>query len=285
MSNQDIKMTMTYEFITPEMAESLLETNTNNRKISKGTVQAYTNDILNNNWDESVGVAISIDENGVLRDGQHRLTAIVQAGKGIHTWVCRNVSSNGIYGNNRRRSNSDQISILRTDFESVYKSTRYISVARAIIDHNTQKMFTRRTVTAKEIIDFTDNHKAVLDEFFLRMPQNTIAKISLAVVYLSMFMAYVDGVNIEDLLSFYEILCSGMSTKPEEFPIIAYRNYLKDTSGIGTTQLEICRCQYAIKKYLTGFCIKRSIAPKDLIYPFPFEEEKPIDEKIKECSE
>ena len=285
MSNQDIKMTMTYEYITPEIAETMLESNTNNRKISNGTVQAYVNDILNGNWDESVGVAISIDENGVLRDGQHRLTAIVQAGKGIHTWVCRNVSSNGIYDNNRRRSNSDQISILRTDFESVYKSTRYISVARAIIDHNTQKMFTRRTVTAKEIIDFTDNHKAVLDEFFLNIPQSSVPKISLAVVHLSMFMAYVDGVTIENLMNFYDVLCSGMSTRQEEFPVIAYRNYLKDTSPVNTTQLEICRCQYAIKKYLTGSCIKRSIAPKDLIYPFPFEEEKPIDEKIKECSE
>lgn len=273
MNNSEMKMTMTYEFITPEMAESLLETNTNNRKISKGTVQAYTNDILNNNWDESVGVAVSIDENGVLRDGQHRLTAIVQAGVGIHTWVCRNVSSDGIYDNNRKRSNSDQISILRAEFDNVYKSTRYISVARAIISHNSQKIVSRRVVTPKEIIDFTETHKTILDEFFLNMPQHSVSKISLAVVYLSMFMAYVDGVNIEDLLSFYEILCSGMSTKPEEFPIIAYRNYLKDTSGIGTTQLEICRCQYAIKKYLTGSCVKRSVAPKDLIYPFPFEKD------------
>ena len=268
-----MNMTMSYELITPEIAANLLETNSNNRKISAGTVQAYASDILNNNWDETVGVAISIDENGVLRDGQHRLSAIVQAGIGIHTWVCRNVSSDGIYDNNRKRSNSDQISILRTDFENVYKATRYICIARALIAHNSPGG-NRRTVTPKEIIDFTDQHKEVLDGFFLNMPQVTVPKISIAVVYLGMFMAYVDGVNIDDIASFYDILCTGMSVKQEEFPIIAYRNYLKDSSNVTTTLPEICRCQYAIKKYLTGSCVKRSIAPKDLIYPFPFENRK-----------
>ena len=267
------KMVMTYEFITPEIAAALLETNSENRKISRGTVQAYMQDILSGNWDETVGVAISIDENGVLRDGQHRLTAIVESGVGIHTWVCRNVSSDGIYDNNRKRTNADQISIMRSDFDNVYKSPRYISVARAIIVYNDNKIFNRRTVTPKEIIDFTEEHKKDLDGFFLNVPQTSIAKISLAVVHLALFMAFMDGVDIEDILAFYDVLCSGMSTKPEEFPIIAYRNYLKDAGVVTTTQLEIGRCQYALKKYLTKSCTKRNISPKELIYPFPYGEE------------
>ncbi len=265
-------MTMNYEFITPEMAADLLETNTENRRISKGTVTAYVQDILSGNWDESVGVAISIDENGVLRDGQHRLTAIVQAGIGIHTWVCRNVSNDGIYDNNRKRSNVDQISIMRTDLDNVYKTTRYISVARTIINNNTTPA-ARRAVTPKEIINFTDNHKEDLDGFFLNIPQTSIPKISLAVVHLALFMAYMCGVDIDDILSFYDVLCSGMSTKQEEFPIIAYRNYLKDSSNVPSTNMEIGRCQYALKKYLTKSCTKRSVSPKDLIYPFPYKKE------------
>lgn len=269
-----MNMTMTYEFISPEVAADLLETNNENRRLSKGTVQAYAQDILAGNWDESVGVAISIDENGVLRDGQHRLAAIVEAGVGIHTWVCRNVSSDGIYDNNRKRSNSDQISIMRADFDNVYKTTRYISVARTIIANTVGTTGGRRPVTPKEIIDFTEEHKEDLDGFFLNMPQTTVAKISLAVVHLALFMAYMDGVSIEDILSFYEVLCSGMSTRPEEFPIIAYRNYLKDTTSAWTTHIEIGRCQYALKKYLSGSCTKRTISPKELIYPFPFVEGK-----------
>ena len=266
-------MTMTYEIITPEKASDLLETNTENRKISKGTVEAYANDMLAGNWDESVGVAISIDKDGVLRDGQHRLSAIVQSGVSIRMWVCRNVSNDGIYDNNRKRSNSDQISILRSDFENVYKSNRYISVARAIIINNSNPGINRRAVTPKEIIDFTEAHKEDLDGFFLNVPQTTVPKISMAVVHLSLYMAYIAGVDISDIVDFYDILCTGMSTRPEEFPVIAYRNYLKDSSGVSTTHIEIARCQYALKKYLTGSCVKRSISPKELIWPFPYKKE------------
>lgn len=262
----ETKMTMNYELITPERAETLLETNTENRKISPGTIQAYVSDMLSGNWDETVGDAISIDEEGILRNGQHRLTAIVQSGVSLHMWVCRNVSKDGIYDNNRKRSNSDQISIICSDLESVYKSTRYISIARALILKGKE----RRTVTPKEIIDFTKAHKDDLDGFFLNISQNTFPKVSLAVVHLSLFMAYMGGVDIDSILDYYEVLCSGMSVKPEEFPIISYRNYLKDHSGINTTQIEIGRCQYSLKKYLTGSCARRQMSPKKLIYPFPY---------------
>lgn len=264
------KMTMTYELITPEIAQELLETNTENRKISRGTVEAYASDMLSGNWDETVGSSLSLDSNNILRDGQHRLLAIVMSGVSVHMWVCRNVSSDGIYDNNRKRSNADQITIMRSDFDNVYKSSRYISVARAIITHNSNN--SRRAVTPKELIDFTDLHKEDLDGFFLNIPQASVAKISLAVVHLALFMAYMDDVDIEDIIQFYDILCSGMSTRPEEFPIIAYRNYLKDaySGSIFTTSNEIARCQYALKKYLTKSCTKRTMSPKELIYPFPF---------------
>lgn len=269
-------MTMTYEFINPEKAEMLLQSNSANRKISRGTVNSYARDIINGNWDESVGVAISIDENGVLRDGQHRLAAIIQANKGIHTWVCRNVSANGIYDNNRKRRASDQIAILKPDLDLVYRSTRYISIARVLINQNFNEKgaWDRSRITPKDVIDFTEKHKDELDGFFLNIPQTSVPKIALAVVHLALFLAYANGVDINIILDFYDILCSGMSTKPEEFPIIAYRNYLKDSQGAIVVKSEVCRCQYALMKYISKDCVKRSIAPKELIYPFPWSKQK-----------
>lgn len=257
-------MTQTYEFITPEEAARYLATNPENRTISDGTVQAYMSDINNNNWTEKTGDGISIDENGILRNGQHRLLAIVKSGIGVRMWVCRGVSSKGIYDNNRKRSNSDQVQILRTDFDNVYKSTRYIAVARALVTQG------RRKATPQEIINFTDKHKSKLDEFFLVVPQSPAPKVSRAVVYLSLFMAFCGGVTMKDILCFLRVLSTGMSTTPVEFPIIAYRNYLLDAQKVETTNEEIGRCQYALKNYLSGSCIRRSISPKKLIYPFPY---------------
>lgn len=265
-----MEMTMRYEFISPEKAKMLLEKNVNNRSISKSTVDAYTKDILAGNWDEKVGSAISIDKDGVLRDGQHRLMAVIRAGIGVRMWVCRNVSKSGIYDCNRKRNNADQISILRPDLEKVYRNGKYIAVARAIIGHNSHGGI-HNVVTPKEIVDFTNKHKKDLDGFFLRIPIVTVPKISIVTVHLSLFMAYVSGVDMEKILDFYEVLRIGMSTKQEDFPVIALRNYLKDHIIKSVNNSEICRVQYALKKYLTGSCTKKTFVPKELIYPYPYD--------------
>ena len=263
------KMTMNFELITPIIANRFLATNTNNRNISRKTVEAYAQDLLAGNWDESVGSAISIDENGILRDGQHRLTAIVETGVSVWMWVCRGVSSNGIYDNNRKRSSEDQVNILKPELEKVYKQQKYITVAKLIING-----FSRRPVTPKEIVDFTEKHKDELDGFFTRFPQHGTPKISITAVRLALYMAYANGVSMNKILDFYKVLCSGMSTKQEEFPIIAYRNYLKDSQGIYPIIPEVARCQYALKKYLTGSCIKRTVAPDKLLWPLPYQNTK-----------
>jgi hypothetical protein len=39
----------------------------------------------------------------------------------------------------------------------------------------------------------------------------------------------------------------------------------------------MARCQYALKKYLSKSCTKRSYAPKELLYPFPEDQNEEID--------
>lgn len=263
-------MTMTYEHITPEIAEKYLGKNLVNRKLSDVTVYAYMQDMLNGSWDDTTGDTISFDEHGNLVNGQHRLTAVAKSGHAIDVWVCRGASSTGIYDNNRKRSCSDQITILRPDFAPIYRTSKYISIAKAIIAYNTSPKRNRRPVTAKEVVAFTEAHMDDLNGYFLNMPQDKTPKISLAVVHLSLFMAFMGGVGIGDISKFYDVLRTGMSTCEEEFPIIAYRNYLKDTTGVTTTIAEISRCQYALKKYLTGSCAKQSRCPAELIWPFPW---------------
>jgi len=263
------KMTMSYELITPEVAESMLEKNaTNNRRISRGTVEVYARDMVNGDWDEDVGASISFDENGILRDGQHRLCAIVKSGVAINTWVCRNVSADGIYDNNRKRSLRDQVLIMDDSLESIYYSSRYHAVAKAIIAR-----FDRRKIGAKEVVAFTKKHKEELDGFFLNIPHSTPPKVSVATVHLALFLAYHAGIGMNVINDFYEVLYSGMSTKPEDFPIIAYRNYLKDNDTRYTTIPEVARCQYALKKYISGSCTKRSVAQKALIWDLPWQED------------
>lgn len=74
---------MTY--VTPVMAADWLATkNEGNRRIRKDDVAMMTNQILNDRY-EPTHQGIGFYEDGMLADGQHRLTAIVNAGKGI--WI------------------------------------------------------------------------------------------------------------------------------------------------------------------------------------------------------
>jgi len=68
--------------ITKEKAEKLLSKNTENRKVSRHTLEFYKKQMLKGQWKQN-GESIVIDTNGVIKDGQHRLIAVSQTGVSI----------------------------------------------------------------------------------------------------------------------------------------------------------------------------------------------------------
>lgn len=84
-------ITFAVETITAEDAHKILmENNIDNRKVRAGAVKRYMNDFINNNWMVTCA-PIVFDENGVLRDGQHRLIAQFNSGATIMYLVVRGV--------------------------------------------------------------------------------------------------------------------------------------------------------------------------------------------------
>lgn len=77
--------------MTPEWAERLLATASDNRSISKNAVQAIARDIEGGRWQLN-GEAIKLDEEGNLVDGQHRLSACVLAAVPFETWLVEGLS-------------------------------------------------------------------------------------------------------------------------------------------------------------------------------------------------
>lgn len=83
-------VTHTRELVTPEKAKEYLAANCVNRKIRQDRVRALTRDILGDAWKET-HQGIAFDTEGKLIDGQHRLTAIVNANKAVYMDVARGV--------------------------------------------------------------------------------------------------------------------------------------------------------------------------------------------------
>lgn len=65
--------------IGPKEAQKLLDTNDNNRRPVKANLERITRSHIKGHW-KYLGDTIKIDEDGKLRDGQHRLLAIVESG-------------------------------------------------------------------------------------------------------------------------------------------------------------------------------------------------------------
>lgn len=72
--------------VTPDMARHWLHNNFANRRCDEGTVKAYARDILNGTW-VATHQGIAFNDRDELIDGQHRLRAIILAGRTVRMMV------------------------------------------------------------------------------------------------------------------------------------------------------------------------------------------------------
>lgn len=106
-------MIISLETITPAYAAELLKVNSNNRPIQKNHASSIAGAITRGEWKLN-GDAIRISKEGVLLDGQHRLTGVVIAGKEVEMMVVRGLDSsvfNTIDTGSKPRSAGDVLAI------------------------------------------------------------------------------------------------------------------------------------------------------------------------------
>src|SRR3982074_1534378 len=98
--------------ITPELAQEWLDRGGNNRKVTRRRIETMSAAIQRGEW-QLTGEAIKLDDEGRLRDGQHRLHAIVQAGIPVRSVVARGVSEDAfdVMDTGRSRNAADVLHI------------------------------------------------------------------------------------------------------------------------------------------------------------------------------
>jgi hypothetical protein len=79
--------------ITPKVAKKMLKQNKKNRALRDHTVLFYAEQMKNGQWQEN-GEAIIVDCNGVIKDGQHRLSAVIKADHTYNSVVVSGVHPN-----------------------------------------------------------------------------------------------------------------------------------------------------------------------------------------------
>ncbi|MFC8257483.1 hypothetical protein ACFUNF_07525 [Streptomyces sp. NPDC057291] len=99
--------------VSPELAAQWLTLNTNNRPLSKNTVQQLAAQIQRGEW-QLTHQGIAFDEDDVLIDGQHRLAAIVKAGTTVPVTVTHGVPRTAftVMDTGRKRTGRDALALI-----------------------------------------------------------------------------------------------------------------------------------------------------------------------------
>jgi len=98
--------------VTPPLAERWLRKNIVNRPLSKNWVANLAQRMIDGDWALN-GSSIVFDENGLLSDGQHRLSAVASSGVTIETIVTRGVKKDAFetIDEGKKRGIADALSI------------------------------------------------------------------------------------------------------------------------------------------------------------------------------
>lgn len=242
---------MRYEevLITPDMAREFLKNNDTNRRYEPKRARQYAQDMLAGKW-ELNGEDIEISVSGVLKNGQHRLNAIIIANIPVLMGIKYDVPDNiTIYDRGRLRSSQD-ILLMKGMDKSLAKST-YVGIVRFHYAYVLNLMY----ATDSEIEQFLEKHK---ESFYMlsrlikgRATNSNGTRVNCKIVPLlaSIFYAYESGVPEETLDTFLRVLHTGIPDSLDQSAALVLRNgiqSLKEKYGWEGRKKLACMCEKAI---------------------------------------
>lgn len=248
------------EIITPEKAKTILKNNIN-RKLNTKRVNQYAADMSENRWKIN-GVPLIMTSNGFLKDGQHRLNALIKANMTLPFLMVHISEKYESEANNYDIGMTRSVSDLRILSGKGSVSTRTAAAVNFILNYNfgmANSKAALKTICAEKIDEYTE-YLSILDV----LPRSA-SKGNKAAYWAAIVTAYKNGYSKEMLIEFNKVFQSGIMSKPEHTVIIALRNRLFSEKGTNyVTQMdEYLRTQTALKCFQNGEVTKRILATKE----------------------
>lgn len=199
--------------VTPECAKEMLKRNHNNRSLRKELVKKYSRLISQDLWNANVPGSIVFSADGELIDGQHRLSAVIDANKAAKfniTVLAYNASLDGIDVGLRRNTKD----ILKMEYG---KTANHYTIAAVTMfiryreyDFNVSTSIKNMQIGESEIIkEFTKNEELWQKaEKIVRTGSHQRLAFSQSSV-LATFLAIQCGVSEDKLVDFFTIVNSG----------------------------------------------------------------------------
>lgn len=245
-------MNTTVMEITPEIAKEMLETSRGNRKISRQKVDEYARDMAAGRW-QITHQGIAFDTSGTLKDGHHRLNAVVKSGATVHMSVTRDVPKDvTVYDRGYTRNLRQHLSF-DEGMASHLANNSIIAVAR--IHLISLQPGVVPVVTDQMVKDFITEHSEslslvneILTSGAFRRSQCRNASMGHA-----LFCAIEAGEDFEKIVRFAEVAGSGFCQGPEEYAAIVIRNsFAIPANGVRQRVKMPCAAQAAIRDFVVG---------------------------------
>lgn len=166
MTNEE-RLVVNTEVVTPEKAGRWLQRNIKrNRFVSPGRVRDLARQISSGRW-QLTGDPIRFDSKGELIDGQHRLHAIIQAGRRIRTLVVYGLDAEKVtpvIDSGRPRSHADKIVIMTDGSVKPRVAGIFASAAKyRFRETGLGILSTRVSPSTQEILDILSTEPDLMD--------------------------------------------------------------------------------------------------------------------------
>lgn len=229
--------------ITPQTAAAILEKNTNNRRLSQPTVNAYAREMQNGRW-QVTHQGVAVYDDGTLADGQHRLAAIVESGCTVPMLLTTGIpkaSASGIDVNRPRSA----IDVIRITGSADWINTKMLQSLRLVYA-------TPKKVTPSELEVLGEHIKGDVeftDSLFKRNMRGTGAALRATIT-----LAHYYGASESRLAEFVSMYYSGIVSSKADTAVIKLRDYMmsKDSRNSGSSgqKSDLNLCQNAVRKFL-----------------------------------
>lgn len=236
--------------VTPELAAKWLNQNTNNRRIRRAFVDELVKKIQNNQWVENTPDHIAFYDDGTLANGQHRLTAIAEAGVPVYTKIEYDIPRDAAIciDAGKKRTFSDNVQIVLG--EKFY--TQQISnMMRTIFEGGKAFSHEQHLILAKHY------KKDIM--FVQKLYEGANKHLKKTDIIAATFAALQAGVDQSALISFAASYTSGKIPEKDNYNydiVIAYRDYILTSASVNRVRTDransIKLAEYVIDKFLTN---------------------------------
>lgn len=207
--------------IGPKEAEELLAHSAPNRKISDNIVKTYAEAMREKRWNFD-GDPIRISPTGELLDGQHRLTAITQAGSTLQfsVWSNINPAAQDTMDIGRRRSLSDALQIRGEKYSTGLAALTGLAYRWDKGVRGPQLIAGKISIQTPLLLEYLAQHPELRDS--LAPAENVRRALGIQLSIASLADSLFRRIDVNDAEGFNEALVKGVGLA-EGSPVLALR--------------------------------------------------------------